>query len=108
MSRSPKIRIKTGDQVQVITGKDAGKKGKVLQVFPREHRLVVEGVNSMTKNIRPRQRGDEGQRVQFNGPIDASNVMLVDPKSNQPTRIGTMKVGDKKVRRAVTSQQPLA
>jgi len=108
MSRAQKTRIKTGDQVIVITGTDAGKKGKVLQVFPHEQRLVVEGVNSMTKNIRPRQHGDQGQRVQFNGPIHASNVMLIDPKENRPTRIGTMKVGDKKVRRAIVSQQALS
>lgn len=101
------MSIKSGDTVLVITGKDAGKKGKVVQVLPAERRVVVEGVNSMTKNIRAKQRGQDGQRVQFNGPIHISNVMLVDPKSGEPTRVGTMVVGDKRVRRAVRSQQSL-
>lgn len=103
-----KLKIKSGDMVLVITGKDAGKKGKVLQVLPAENRVVVEGVNSMTKNIRARQRGQTGQRVQFNGPIHISNVMLIDPKSNVPTRIGSMIVGDKRVRKSVRSKQPLS
>lgn len=102
-----KISIKSGDTVLVLTGKDAGKKGKVVQVLPTERRVVVEGVNSMTKNIRAKQRGQDGQRVQFNGPIHVSNVMLVDPKTGEPTRVGTMVVGDKRVRRAVRSQQSI-
>lgn len=107
MSR-PKFKLKTGDQVLVRTGRDAGKKGKILQVFPRENRLVVEGVNAMTKNIRAKQRGQEGQRVQYNGPIHVSNVMLIDPKSNEPTRVGSMVVGEKRVRKAIRSKQPLS
>lgn len=102
-----KSKIRTGDMVMVLTGKDAGKKGKVLQVFPRESRVVVEGVNSMTKNIRARQRGQAGQRIQFNSPIHLSNVMLIDPKSGHPTRIGSMTVGEKRLRRSIKSNQPL-
>jgi len=102
-----KLSIKSGDTVLVLTGKDAGKKGKVVQILPAERRVVVEGVNSMTKNIRAKQRGQDGQRVQFNGPIHISNVMLVDPKTGEPTRVGTMVVGEKRVRRAVRSKQPL-
>lgn len=105
---SIKRTIKSGDQVIVLTGKDAGKKGKVLQVFPREQRLVVEGVNSMTKNIRAQKRGQEGQRVQFNAPIHISNVMVLDPKDGKPTRIGSIVVGAKRVRRAIRSKQPLS
>ncbi len=103
-----KVKVKSGDMVLVRTGKDAGKKGKVLQVFPREGRLVVEGVNSMTKNIRSKQRGQAGQRVQYNSPIHISNVMVIDPKSSEPTRLGTMMVGERRVRRSVRSKQPLA
>lgn len=102
------LRIKTGDQVLVLSGKDAGKKGKVLQVFPIQRRVVVEGVNQMTKNVRARQEKETGQRVQFNGPIHVSNVMLIDPKSGKPTRVGTMIVGDKKVRVARRTKEPLA
>lgn len=101
-------RIKTGDQVLVLSGKDKGKKGKVLQVFPRQQRVVVEGVNQMTKNVRARQERETGQRVQFNGPIHLSNVMLIDPKSGKPTRVGTTIVGEKKVRVAVRTKEQLA
>ncbi len=101
-------RIKTGDQVLILSGKDKGKKGKVLQVFPGQWRVVVEGVNQMTKNVRARQEKESGQRVQFNGPIHLSNVMLIDPKSGKPTRVGSAMVGDKKVRKAIVSQEPLS
>ncbi len=100
--------IKTGDQVLVLTGKDQGKKGKVLQVFPDQQRVVVEGVNQMTKNVRARKQKESGQRVQFNGPIHLSNVMLIDPKSGHPTRVGSTVVGGKKVRTASRTKAPLA
>lgn len=101
-------RIKTGDHVLVICGKDKGKKGKVLQVFPYQLRVVVEGVNQMTKNVRARKDKEAGQRVQFNGPIHLSNVMIIDGKSGKPTRIGTTIVGDKKVRISRRSKEPLS
>ncbi len=104
----PKLKIKTGDLVLVLTGKDAGRKGKVLQVLPAEQRVVVEHVNTMTKNVRARKERETGQRVQFNGPIHVSNVMLIDPKSGLPTRLGSAMVGDKKVRRAVRSKEPIS
>lgn len=94
-------KLKTGDTVVVLTGKDRGKRGKVTQVFPRELRIVVEGINLMTKNIRGRKSGEKGQRVQFNAPIHFSNVMFVDPKSGQPSRLGHARVDGKKVRRVV-------
>lgn len=100
-------RIKTGDQVLVLSGKDKGKKGKVLQVFPQQLRVVVEGVNQMTKNVRARKEKESGQRVQFNGPIHLSNVMLIDPKSGHPTRLGSIVVGDKKVRKSVRSKEAI-
>ncbi|MEK7537663.1 MAG: 50S ribosomal protein L24 [Patescibacteria group bacterium] len=104
----PTSRIKTGDQVLVLSGKDKGKKGKVLQVFPQQQRVVVEGVNQMTKNVRARRQKEAGQRVQFNGPIHLSNVMLIDPKSGHPTRVGAVMVGGRKVRTAVRSKEPLS
>ncbi len=104
----PSLRIKTGDNVLVLAGKDKGKKGKVLQVFPEQLRVVVEGVNQMTKNVRARQEKETGQRVQFNGPIHLSNVMLIDPKSGKPTRVGATMVGDKKVRTSVRTKEPLS
>lgn len=104
----PHSRIKTGDQVIVLTGKDRGKKGKVLQVFPDLQKVVVEGVNSMTKNIRRRKENEPGQRVQFNSPIHLSNVMVIDGKSGKPTRLGAVMVEGKKVRRAARTKEPLA
>lgn len=104
----PHPKIKSGDMVLVTNGKDKGKKGKVLQVLPSEWKVVVEGVNQMTKNVRARREKDEGQRVQFNGPIHLSNVMLIDPKSNQPTRVGRHEVDGKLVRRSVRTKETLS
>lgn len=92
------MNIKKGDTVKIILGKDQGKKGKVLQVLPQEHRLVVEGLNLLTKNVRPRREGEKGQRVQFNAPLDISNVMLVCPKCSKPTRVGFKLLDNKKSR----------
>jgi large subunit ribosomal protein L24 len=103
-----KLKLKTGDHVMVITGKDAGKKGKITQVFPNEQRVVVEGVNSMTKNVRSRDKKEQGQRIQYFAPIHISNVMLMDPKLNKPTRVGSMMVGDKRVRKAVRSKEAIS
>lgn len=72
-----KLRIKTGDQVKVITGKDKGKTGKVLQTFPRVNRVVVEGVASAKKHLRTSRANEKGQIVEFFMPIHASNVMLL-------------------------------
>ncbi|RMD51788.1 50S ribosomal protein L24 [Candidatus Parcubacteria bacterium] len=70
------MKIKTGDNVKIIAGKDKGKTGKVLQVFPKLNKIVVEGVNKAFKHVK--RRGDQpGQRVEFNAPIDASNAQVV-------------------------------
>ncbi len=82
------MRIKKGDTVVVIAGKDRGKRGTVTRVLPREERVVVEGVNIITKHVKPRQHGQSGERVQFPGAIHVSNVQLVCPHTDAPTRIG--------------------
>ncbi len=81
------MRIKKGDTVQVMTGKDKGKQGKVLRVFPDRERVTVGGVNITTKHIKA-SRGGSGERVQFPAPMHISNVMLVCPHTDKPTRIG--------------------
>lgn len=91
-------RLKHGDTVQVMSGKERGKRGKVVQVFPKLHRVVVEGLNLMTKNIRSRQDRQKGQKVQFASPMNASNVQLVCGKCGKVTRIAVKQVGGKKVR----------
>jgi large subunit ribosomal protein L24 len=90
------MKIKTKDQVKIIAGKDKGKTGKVQQVFPREHRASIEGVNLLVKHLRPSRRGEKGQRVEFAAPINLSNLSLICPKCGQPTRVGfqTMTVGE--------------
>jgi large subunit ribosomal protein L24 len=87
-------RIKEGDQVVVVGGKDRGKKGKVLRVEPRKNRLYVEGLNIVKRHQKPRQvagaqRAEQvGGVIEREGPIHMSNVMVVDPKDGKPTRMG--------------------
>jgi large subunit ribosomal protein L24 len=87
------LKIRKGDTVEVIAGKDSGKQGKVMRVEPKKNRLFVEGLNIVKRHQRPRslkdtQRGGKvGGVIEKEGPIHASNVMIVDPKENKPTRI---------------------
>ena len=82
------MRVKKNDFVEVITGKNRGKQGKILRVFPETNKVLVEGVNIQFKHERPTQQNQKGGITQREAPIDASNVMLLDPKTNQRTRIG--------------------
>jgi large subunit ribosomal protein L24 len=93
-----KLKIKKGDEVVVLSGRDRGKKGEVLRVVPRENRVVVRGVNVMKRHTRPRA-GDTGGIVEKEGTIHASNVALSDPKDGKPTRVGYKTLADgRKVR----------
>lgn len=96
------MKIHTNDEVIVITGKQKGTKAKVLRVFPATGKLVVEGVNIVTRHMK-KQGATPGQKVELTKPIDASNVMLVDPKTGEPTRVGYRIEGKKKVRFAKKS-----
>jgi len=80
-------KIKSGDRVKVIAGKDKGKKGKVLQVFALRNRVSVEGINLAIKHLRPKRQGEKGQKIEFPAPMDASNLQLLCPKCNRPARI---------------------
>ncbi len=82
------MKIKKGDTVLIITGKDKGKKAKVLESYPKENRIVVEGVNIVKKHLRPKREREKGQIVEIPKPISVSNVKLVCPKCNKPTRVG--------------------
>ena len=90
-------KIKKGDYVVVIAGKDKGQKGEVLKVFPKELRVVVKGVKMVKRHVRPSQADPEGGIKQFEAPIHVSNVAHMDPKDNKPTRVGfkTLKDGQK-------------
>ncbi|MFW6042289.1 MAG: 50S ribosomal protein L24 [Chloroflexota bacterium] len=85
------MRIKTGDLVEVVAGNYKGMRGDVTRVIPTENRVVVKGVNVVKKHQRPRPGGRtqaQGGIIEFEAPIHASNVMLVDPETNEPTRVG--------------------
>jgi len=92
------MKIKKNDKIQIVKGKDAGKSGKVLQVFIKENRVSVEGLNLLVKHLRPRKQGEKGQKIEFPAAINASNVMLVCPKCSKPTRVGykIIETGDNK------------
>lgn len=80
-------KIKTGDQVKVIRGKDRGKEGKVLRVLPND-RLIVEGIQIVKKHVKATQQGQESGIIPTEAPIHRSNVMVIDPETKQPTRVG--------------------
>ncbi len=90
-----KTKLKVNDHVIVIAGKSKGKTGKITQILPDLDKVVVEGVNIMYKHIKSRRKGEKGQRVEFNGPLHLSNVMLLCPKTNKATRVGMKVNGDK-------------
>ncbi len=101
-------RVKTGDEVVVIAGKFKGQKGKVLRVIPDKDRVVVQGVHIVTKHLKRNQQNPNGGIVRREGSIHGSNVMLVDPKSGQPTRVRyRMLESGRKVRIAVKSGEQI-
>ena len=81
------LKIKRGDTVVVISGKEKGKRGEVDRVIPARNRVVVRGVNTRTRHAQPSQQNQEGLYT-FDAPMHLSNVMLVDPDSGEPTRVG--------------------
>jgi large subunit ribosomal protein L24 len=102
-------RIRRDDMVRVISGKDRGKTGRVLRVEPNKRRVFVEGLNIVKRHMKPRtlrdtQRAQElGGIVEKEGPIHVSNVMLIDPDSGEPTRVGVKRQGGRRVRVAKRS-----
>jgi large subunit ribosomal protein L24 len=103
------MKIRRDDMVKVISGKDRGKTGRVLRVDPRRQRVYVEGMNVQTRHTKPRtlrdtQRAQElGGIVEAEGPIHVSNVMLIDPKSGDPSRVSVKRDGGRRVRVAKKS-----
>lgn len=83
-----KLGVRTGDTVVIISGDDKGKTGKVLEVSPAEGKIIVEGVNMITKHVKPRREGEEGGRIQAEGAFYASKAMIVCPKCNHGVRVG--------------------
>ncbi len=96
------MKIKTGDNVKVLSGKDRGKTGKVVQVLTNkathQHYVVVEGVNMLKKHLRAGKRGEKGQVIELPAPIHASSVAFIDSKSGRSTKVGYRVEGDTKKR----------
>ncbi len=107
------LKIRRDDQVRVIAGKDKGKTGRVLRVEPKHSRVFVEGLNIQKRHQRPRsvrdtQRGGEvGGVIEKEGPIHVSNVMLLDPRSGDPTRVGVVREGGRRKRVAKRSGEEI-
>ncbi len=97
------MKLVKGDKVIVIAGNDKGKTGVIQKVDPKSNRVVVENVNVRKKHRKPTQQNPEGSIVEIYAPINASNVMLLDPKTKKPTKIGSKVVKGKKVRVAKAS-----
>lgn len=81
-----KMNVKKDDTVIVLSGKDKGKKGKVLSTFPKENKIIVEGINIISRHTKPRKQGEEGGIIKKESPLNASKVMRVCPKCGKPTR----------------------
>ena len=92
------LHVKTGDNVQIISGKDKGKQGKVLEVSIKEQKVIVEGRNLATKHVKPRRQGEEGGLIKTEGAFYASKVNVYCAKCDKGVRVAHKIVGDKKVR----------
>ncbi|EUJ47345.1 50S ribosomal protein L24 [Paenilisteria rocourtiae] len=97
------MHVKKGDKVQVITGKDKGKSGKIIAAFPKKDRVIVEGLNMVKKHTKPSNVNPQGGILNVEAPIHVSNVMLIDPKTGEPTRVNREIKDGKKVRVAKKS-----
>jgi large subunit ribosomal protein L24 len=105
---NPKLHIRKDDLVLILSGDDKGKKGRILEVFPKENRAIVEGANMITRHTKPNAQFPEGGRIQKEAPLHISNLMVVEPKSGLPSRIGkTTNEKGKKVRITKRSNEVL-
>lgn len=101
------MHVKKGDKVQVISGKDKGKQGTILVAYPKKDRVLVEGVNMVKKHAKPSQDNPQGGIIEQEASIHVSNVLPIDPKSGEPTRVGYEERDGKKVRIAKKSGEAL-
>lgn len=103
-----KLHVAKGDTVRVISGEHRGREGKILEVYPKKFRVIVEGINLLKKHKRATTAQSESGIIEIAGPIAASNVMLLDPKSGEPTRVRRRRDKDGTIERiAVKSGQPI-
>ena len=92
------MKIKKGDNVILLAGKDKGKTGKVLKTFPVDEKVIIDGLNMVKKHQRARKQGEKGQIISIPSLIHVSNVSIIDPKTKKPARIGYKIEDDKKIR----------
>lgn len=104
---APRPLLRTGDTVRVLAGVDRGKDGKVLQVLPGEGRAVVEGVQKRKKHLRSRRDRQKGEVIEYNAPVDLSNLQLLCPRCHKPTRVAKQLVGERRVRACKQCKQPI-
>jgi large subunit ribosomal protein L24 len=90
------MKIRKNDNIVVIAGNDSGKTGKVLKVFPKTSRIIIEGINLRKRHTKPNQKNPQGGILEKEAPIHVSNVMILDPTNNEPTRIGSQLILDEK------------
>ena len=101
------MHVKKVDKVKVLSGKDRGKQGTILEAYPKKQRVLVEGINMVKIHAQPSQDNPQGGILNQEAPIHVSNVMPIDPKSGEPTRVGYEIRDGKKVRIARKSGEPL-
>ena len=101
----PKPKVKKGDEVVVISGKDKGRRGKVVSIDAKQHTCIVEKINEYKKHQKPSKDNPQGGIITIAMPLHISNVMVIDKTTNKPTRVGRKKVGDKALRYAKISGQ---
>ncbi|RYG72790.1 50S ribosomal protein L24 [Lentibacillus lipolyticus] len=101
------MHVKKGDKVKVISGKDSGKEGTILEAFPKKERVMVEGISMIKKHAKPSQDNPQGGILNQEAAIHVSNVMPIDPKTGEPTRVGYEVRDGKKVRIAKKSGEAL-
>ncbi len=99
------MKIKNNDRVKIIAGKDKGKEGKVIQIFKKENKIVVEGVNLLKKHMRARKQGEKGQVIELPAPFNASNVKIICPKCGLAVRSACKEEAEQKKRVCKKCQQ---
>ncbi|XOB40422.1 MAG: 50S ribosomal protein L24 [Candidatus Nealsonbacteria bacterium] len=92
------MKIKKGDTILIISGKYRGKKGKILKAFPKQGRIMIEGINLVKKHQKPKKTGEKGQIIEIPAPMDVSNVKLICPKCTKATRVAYKIINDRKYR----------
>jgi large subunit ribosomal protein L24 len=109
-NKIPKLHIKQGDTVKVLSGNESirGKTGVVLRVFPTKQRALVEGLNIVVKHVKPTQGNANGNRVEIEAPLHISKLQLIEPGTGKPTRIGRKRVGNSWVRYSKKSGQVIS